>query len=92
MGYLKMRYRFTNIFLHDGRGIYTIEINSSRYVEKYMVFDMNNKNIFKTNSREEMKMTLDLMGLRIKQVNIFMIEYSTGRINVKYSLIDLNVK
>lgn len=50
------------------------------------------RNILGTDSKEEMKMTLDLMGLRFEQVNIFMLEKSTGKTNVTYSLIDLNGK
>ena len=42
-----------------------------------------------TNSKEEMKMTLDLMGLRIDQVNIFIMENLNGTLNVTFSLIDL---
>ena len=45
--------------------------------------------ILATDSKEEMKMTLDLMGLRIKQVDIFVMENLNGSINVQFSVIDL---
>lgn len=45
--------------------------------------------ILNTDSKEEMKMTLDLMGLRIKQVDIFVMENLNGSINVQFSVIDL---
>lgn len=64
-GIFEMRYEFTNVF-SDESGIYTIEINSTRGFEKYMVFDMNSKNIFKTNSREELKIWMDLFGLKFE--------------------------
>lgn len=49
-------------------------------------------NILKTDSKEELKMTLDLMGLRIDQVNIFIMEDMNGKLNVIFSLIDLTEK
>ena len=45
--------------------------------------------ILETNSKEEMKMTLDLMGLRFDKVNIFIMENLNGKLNVEFSLIDL---
>ena len=68
-GIFEMRYEFTNVF-SDESGIYTIEINSTRGFEKYMVFDMNSKNIFKTNSREELKIWMDLFGLKFEKALI----------------------
>lgn len=68
-GIFEMRYEFTNVF-SDERGIYTIEINSEGYIEKYIVFDMNSKNIFKTNSREELKIWMDLFGLKFEKALI----------------------
>ena len=45
--------------------------------------------ILATDSKEEMMMTLDLMGLRIDQVNIFIMENLNGSITVQFSVIDL---
>lgn len=45
--------------------------------------------ILNTDSKEEMKMTLDLMGLRIKQVKIIMKEKMIGGIIIPFSVIDL---
>ena len=45
--------------------------------------------ILKTDSKEEVKMTIDLMGLRFDQVNIFIMENLNGKLNVTFSLIDL---
>ena len=45
--------------------------------------------ILATDSKEELKITLDLMGLRIKQVDIFIMENLNGSINVQFSVIDL---
>ena len=56
-----------------------------------LVFHKKNyyMDILATDSKEEMKMTLDLMGLRIDQVNIFIMEDLNGTLNVTFSLIDL---
>lgn len=47
------------------------------------------KNILNTYSKEEIKITLDIIGLRIKNINIFITENSTRNINVTCALIDL---
>ena len=48
------------------------------------------RNILRTDSKEEMKITLDLMGLRIAQVDIILFEEDfSGEIKVICSLIDL---
>ena len=56
-----------------------------------LVFHKKNyyMDILATNSKEELKITLDLMGLRIDQVNIFIMENLNGTLNVTFSLIDL---
>ena len=56
-----------------------------------LVFHKKNyyMDILATNSKEELKITLDLMGLRIKQVDIFIMENLNGSINVQFSVIDL---
>lgn len=56
-----------------------------------LVFHKKNyyMDILATDSKEEMNMTLDLMGLRIDQVNIFIMENLNGTLNVTFSLIDL---
>ena len=41
--------------------------------------------MLQTNSKDELKITLDLMGLKIKQVNIFITENLNGSINVIFS-------
>ena len=46
-------------------------------------------NILKTDSKEEMKMTLELMGLRIEKGRIFMKVDSTEKITIIGLLIDL---
>ena len=64
----------------------------SYYGNRYrLVFHKKNyyMDILATDSKEEMKMTLDLMGLRIKQVDIFVMENLNGSINVQFSVIDL---
>ena len=48
--------------------------------------------ILKTDSKEEMKMTLDLMGLRIDQVNIIIRKKSNKEIIIPYSVIELTKK
>ena len=76
------------------------ELRIYRYKEysysgyRYQLVSYSNKrylydNILSTDSKEEMKMTLDLMGLRIDQVNIFIMENLNGTLNVTFSLIDL---
>lgn len=56
-----------------------------------LVFHKKNycMDILATDSKEELKMTLDLMGLRIKQVDIFIMENLNGSITVQFSVIDL---
>ena len=47
------------------------------------------KNILDTYSKEEINIILDLMGLRIENINIFITEKSTRNINVTGALIEL---
>ena len=47
------------------------------------------RTILKTNSREEIKMTLDLMGLKIEKVNIIMEENSASEMIIPYTVIEL---
>ena len=66
----------------------------SYYGYRYQLVSHSNKrylyhNILNTDSKEEMKITLDLMGLRIKQVDIFIMENLNGSITVQFSVIDL---
>ena len=47
------------------------------------------KNILNTYSKEEIKITLDIMGLRVENINIFITENSNRNINVTGALIKL---
>ena len=71
--------------------IYRLKKDSSYGYRYRLVFHKNNyyMDVLGTNSKEEMKMTLDLMGLRIDKVNIFIMENLNGKLNVTFSLIDL---
>lgn len=79
--------------------IYRLKKDSSygyRYRSSYgyryrLVFHEKNyyMDILATDSKEEMKITLDLMGLRFDKVNIFIMENLNGKLNVEFSLIDL---
>lgn len=69
----------------------------SSYGYRYQLFSYENRRylytiILKTDSKEEMKMTLDLMGLRIEQVNIIMKKKFNKEIIIPYSVIDLTKK
>lgn len=64
------------------------------YRNRYQLVSYSNKRylynlILNTDSKEEMKMTLDLMGLRIEKGRIFMKVDSTGKITIIGLLIDL---
>lgn len=48
---------------------YKYQLVSHKKLKTYWV---SHKNLLRTDSKEEMKMTLDLMGLRIKRINIIM--------------------
>ena len=85
--------RKNNEFMSD---IYELRIyrykEYSYYGYRYrLVFHKKNyyMDILATDSKEELKITLDLMGLRIKQVDIFIMENLNGSINVQFSVIDL---
>ena len=72
--------------------IYRLKKDSSYGYRYILVFHEKNyyMDILKTDSKEEMMMmTLDLMGLRIDQVNIFIMENLNGSITVQFSVIDL---
>ena len=71
--------------------VYRLEKDSFFRYKYRLVFHGKNHyiDILETNSKEEMKITLDLMGLRFDQVNIFIMEHWNGKLNVSFSLIDL---
>ena len=71
--------------------LYRLKKDSSYGYRYRLVFHEKNyyMDILETNSKEEMKMTLDLMGLRFDKVNIFIMENLNGSINVQFSVIDL---
>ena len=68
----------------------------SHYGCRYQLVSPRNESyqyttILKTDSKEEMKMTIDLMGLRINQATIFMQEKSNEDTIVPCSIIYLKV-
>ena len=71
--------------------IYRLKKDSSYGYRYILVFHEKNyyMDILATDSKEEMMMTLDLMGLRIDQVNIFIMENLNRSITVQFSVIDL---
>lgn len=73
--------------------IYRLKKDSSYGYRYRLVFHEKNYyiDILETNSKEEVKITLDLMGLRFDKVNIFIMENLNGKLseNVEFSLIDL---
>ena len=69
-------------------------IEYSYYGYRYQLVSHSNKiyvynNILKTNSKEEMKMTLGLMGLRIERVTIIMEKEPNNELIIPCSVIDL---
>ena len=68
----------------------------SHYGCRYQLVSPRNESyqyttILKTDSKEEVKMTLDLIGLRIKKVNIFMQEKSNEDTMIPCTIIYLKV-
>ncbi len=66
----------------------------SYYGYRYQLVSHSNKrylyhNILNTDSKEEMKMTLDLMGLRIERVTIIMEKEPNNELIIPCSVIDL---
>ena len=71
--------------------VYRLKKDSSYGYRYRLVFHKKNyyMDILATDSKEELKITLDLMGLIIDQVNIFIMENLNGKLNVTFSVIDL---
>ena len=71
--------------------IYRHQVYRYRY---QLVYSPNKRylydNILSTDSKEEMKMTLDLMGLRIERITIIMEKNLNNEMILPCSVIDLN--
>lgn len=65
---------------------YKYQLVSHKKLKTYWV---SHKNLLRTDSKEEMKMTLDLMGLRIKRINIIMEKNLNNEMFLPYSVVDL---
>ena len=73
------------IFKHKEYFYYEYRYQLVSYSNKRYLYD----NILSTDSKEEMKMTLDLMGLRIERITIIMEKNLNNEMFLPCSVIDL---